>query len=86
MFSNDVAVTTLRRDAQTFTDLETKPTGVEHGATANHLVMRQSAQLPCHVSQDVHLTDKRTAPTSVTQTQNASLRIDLDLHVIVYFY
>lgn len=85
MLANDVAVAALRSDVQSLADLETKPTGVEHRATANHLVMRQSAQLPSHVRQDVNLAHTHThTPHQSRYRRNKQVYIHDRQHAVTH--
>ena len=54
MFSDDVSVTILRSDAQSFADLKPEARRVQHGSTADHAVHRQAAHFPRNVRHYIH--------------------------------
>ena len=73
MFSNNVSMTVLWSNTQSFTDLETETWRVEHSSTANHAVNWQTTQFPCHVCHNINWISHN----------NTSL---LDLHQAYYFW
>jgi len=82
MLANNVSVATLWRDAQPLTDLETKSTRIEHCAAADHLVLRQTAQFPRHVRQDVHYTHTTHTHTTsiITPLEKKQVYSTTDAH------
>lgn len=54
MLSNDPSMTTACCNIQPLAHQEPKPTRIQIRARPNHPVLRQPAQLPCHVGEDVH--------------------------------
>lgn len=54
MFSNDVAMATLRCDIQSFADEKAESRRVEHCSTPKDSVPRKSAQFPRNIRQNIH--------------------------------
>jgi len=54
MLSNDVAMTVLRSNTQSFADLKTETWRVKHCSTSKHAVNWQTTQLPGHIRHNVN--------------------------------
>ena len=65
MFPDYVSMTTLGSDVKFLTDEKAEAGRVKHGPAAEDTVLWETAQLPCHIGENINWEQK--AQTSISQ-------------------